>query len=63
MEKKTNVSMCRNVFKNGKATPSKEEFIVKWIEIIRRSETGKRGLFPDDETEDGFVRDEPPRRF
>lgn len=67
MENRKNPSMCKNVFKNGKATPSREELIVKWIEIIRRAEAGKRGLFPNDgelssATEDDSVNDETPRR-
>ena len=34
-------NICRNVFKNGKSIPSKEQLTKKWIELINRSEKNK----------------------
>ncbi len=39
--KETKNKLCKNVFKNGKVKPEREEYMKKWIEIINALERRK----------------------
>lgn len=44
-EYKTDKTICKSIFKNGKNTTSKNQFTQKWIELINKLEKNKSTKF------------------